>query len=124
MTTKKAISVDVQIKVKTVIMEKYLFKKLKELFKNLKKDKKGRSVQWTEHPADDLFDIILDNDKYKEKLLWANAKNVKNGEYYDTVIEDLKERCSKRGEEFPFNVAQSGRSLNASWVSTEMQWWR
>ena len=37
----------------------------------------------------------------------TNAKNVKNGQYYNKVIEELKERCSKRGEDFPFNVAQT-----------------
>ena len=49
----------------------------------------------------------MDNDKYKEKLLFTNVKNVKNGQYYDKVIEELKEKCSEKGEEFPFNVAQT-----------------
>ena len=43
----------------------------------------------------------------KEKLLLTNAKSVKNGQYYDKVIEELKERCSERGEELPFSVAQT-----------------
>ena len=64
-------------------------------------------MQWTEHLTDDLVDIILDNDKYKEKLLLTNVKNVKNGQYYDKVIEEVMERCSKRGEEFPLNDAQT-----------------
>ena len=38
-------------------------------------------------------------------------KNVKNGQYYDNVVEELKERCSERGEEFPFNVAQIRQKL-------------
>lgn len=37
----------------------------------------------------------------------TNVKNVKNGQYYDKVIGELKERCNERGEEFPFNVAQT-----------------
>ena len=68
---------------------------------------KGSRGQWKEHLLDNLVDIILDNDKRKEKLLLTNAKYVKNGQYYDKVIEELKERCSKRREEFPFNVAQT-----------------
>ena len=80
---------------------------VEELFKKLKKGKKERRVQWPEHLVDDLVDIILDNDKYKEILLLTNAKKVKNGQYCDKVIEELKERCSKRGEEFPFHVAKA-----------------
>ena len=72
-----------------------------------KKGKKRRRWQWTEHLVDDLVGIILDNDKYKEKLLLTNAKNVKNGQYYGKVIEELKERCSERGEKFPFNVTKT-----------------
>ena len=37
----------------------------------------------------------------------TNVKNVKNGQYYDKVIEELKERCSEREEEFTFNGAQT-----------------
>ena len=67
------------------------------MFKKPKKGNKGRRGQWTEHLADDLVDIILDNNKYKEKLLFANVKNVKNSQYYHEIIEELKEKCSERG---------------------------
>ena len=50
---------------------------VEELFKKPKKDKKGRRGEWTEHLANDLVDIILDNDKCKEKLLLTNVKNIK-----------------------------------------------
>ena len=53
----------------------------------------------------------MDNDKYKEKLLLANVKNVKNGQYYDKVTEELKEISSEREEEFPFNVAQTRQTF-------------
>ena len=75
--------------------------------KKLTKGKKARRVQWTEHLADVLIDIILDSDKYKKQLLLTNAKNVNNGQYYDKIMEELKERCSESGEEFPFNIAQT-----------------
>ena len=85
------------MKVKKMMREKYL---LKSCSRN-QKGKKGRIGQWPKHLADDLVDIILDNDKYKEKLLLTN------GQYYDKVVKELKERCSERGEESPCNVAQT-----------------
>ena len=78
-----------------------------DLLKKPKKGKKGRRGQWTEHLGNDLVDIILDNDKYKEKPLLTNAKNIKNGEDCHKVIEELKESCSERGEELTFNVKQT-----------------
>ena len=80
---------------------------VEELFKKPEKGKKGRRGQWTEHLANDLVDITLDSDKYKEKLLLANIKNIKSSQYYHKVIEELKERCSERREEFPVNVEQT-----------------
>ena len=80
---------------------------VEELFKKPKKGEKGRTGQWTEHLANDLVDIILNNDKYKEKLLLTNVKNIKNSQYHNKVIEELKERCSERGEKLPFNVEQT-----------------
>ena len=62
---------------------------VEELFKKPKIGKKGRRWQWTEHDlANDLVDLILDNDKYKEKPLLTNARNIKNSQYYHKVIED------------------------------------
>ena len=59
-----------------------------EHFKNKnKKSKKGRRNQWPEHLVDDLVDIILENYKYKEKLLLTNVKNVDNGQHYSKVID-------------------------------------
>ena len=51
-----------------------------EMFKKPKKFKNGRRGQRTEHLADNLVDIIFDNDKYKKKLLLRNVKNVKNSQ--------------------------------------------
>ena len=95
--------------VKKMMGEKYLLKSCsrKKGAKKEKKGRKGRRGQQTERLADDLVDIILDNDKYEEKLLLTNVKNVRNGQYYDKVIEELKERCSKKGKDFPFCVAQT-----------------
>ena len=92
------------MKVKKMMREKYL---LKSCSRNRKREKKGGRGQWTEHLANDLVDITLDSDKYKEKLLLANVKNIKSSQYYHKVIEELKERCSERREEFPVNVEQT-----------------
>ena len=70
---------------------------VEELFKEPKKAKKGRRGEWAKHVANDLVDIILDNDKHKEKPLLTNVKNIKNSQYYRKVIEELKETCSERG---------------------------
>ena len=74
---------------------------VEELFKKPKKGEKGKREQWTEHLANYLVDLILDNDKYKEKLLLANVKNIKSSQYDHKVIEELKERSRERREEFP-----------------------
>ena len=79
---------------------------VEELFKKPKKGKKQRRGQWTEHLTNDLVDIILDNDKYEEKLLLINVKNINSSQYYHKV-EKLKKRCSERGEEFPVNVEET-----------------
>ena len=56
---------------------------------------------------DDLVDIILENEKYKEKLLLTNVKKVKNTQYYTKVVEEMKDRCKERDEEYIFNVPQT-----------------
>ena len=37
----------------------------------------------------------------------ANVKNVKNSQYYVQVIQELKERCNERNEDFCFDVTQT-----------------
>ena len=92
-------SADVQMKVIKMMREKYLLRSCSRNQKKAKKEEEGN-----EHLGNDLVDIILDNDKYKEKLLLATAKNIKNSQNYHKVIEELKERCCERGEELTFNV--------------------
>ena len=75
--------------------------------KNNKKRKTGRKSQWPTDIVNDLVDIILEDDKLKEKLLMTNVKNVKNSEYYKLVIEELKQRCEQRGTEFGYDVVQT-----------------
>ena len=47
-------------------------------------------------------------------MLLTNFKNLENGQYYDKVIEELKERCNKTGEEFSFNIAQTRQKFKRS----------
>ena len=110
---KKTIFVDFQMKVKKMMREEYL---LKSCSRNRKRAKK-------EEEYNGVIDIIFDNDEYKEKLLLTNAKNVKNGQYYDKVIEELKERCSKREEVSPSTLDKPGsdQSLSIASISAEMQ---
>ena len=49
----------------------------------------------------------MENDKYKEKLLLTNVKNVKNGQHYSKVNAEIKEKCKVRDEQYVFNVAQT-----------------
>lgn len=37
----------------------------------------------------------------------TNVKNVKNSQYYDQVIQEIKQRCEERNEEFLFDVKQT-----------------
>ena len=54
-----------------------------------------------------MIDIILEDDRLKEKLLMTNVKNSKNSEYYEKVIKELKERCQARDEVFEYDVKQT-----------------
>ena len=65
------------------------------------KGKKGRKGQWPEHFFDDLVDVILYEEKLKEKLLLTNVKNKENGQHYGKAIElkiELKKIIFKKKE--------------------------
>lgn len=63
--------------------------------KNSKKQKVGRKPQWTTILAKEVVDIILENDKFKEKSLLTNVKNSKNSQYYPQVIDELRTGVNK-----------------------------
>ena len=71
------------------------------LKKKNKLKKKGRKCQWSETLGKDLVNIIVENDKYRQKLLMTSTKNPKSSRYIDCVVKELKERCVDRGEVFP-----------------------
>ena len=68
--------------------------------------KAGRKAQWSQSLLGDLVDIIISSDYYKKKLIFTNTKNQKNGDIYQKILGELKERASNRGEEVPFNNIQ------------------
>ena len=72
--------------------------------KNSKKQKVGRKPQWTTILATEVVDIILENDKFKEKSLLTNVKNSKNSQYYPQVIDELKDRCKQRDSIFTYGL--------------------
>jgi hypothetical protein len=53
-----------------------------------------------------LVDIIISSEFYKNKLIFTNTKNQRNGEIYKRVLVELKQRGSARGEEVPFDNIQ------------------
>ena len=79
--------------------------------KNSKKRKVGRKPQWSTILTEDLVDIILENDKFNEKLLLTNVKNSKNSQYYQQVINELKDRCKQRDSIFTYDLNQSRQKL-------------
>ena len=79
----------------------------KEYRQNRTTKKTGRKSQWDNETTNDLVNIILENEKLKEKLLLTNVKNTKNSQYYELVITQLTNRCQERNKEFDFNVNQT-----------------
>lgn len=72
-----------------------------------RKEKSKKRVLWLETHVDDLVDEIilkkiLETKQFKVKLLMTNVKNKKNSQYYYEVINEMKERCEGKGEEFKF----------------------
>ena len=54
-----------------------------------------------------MINIILEDDRLKEKLLLTNVKNSKNSEHYEKVIKELKGRYHTRDEVFEYDVKQT-----------------
>ena len=50
-----------------------------------------------------MIDIILEDDRLKEKLFMTSVKNRKNSEYYEEVIKELKVWCQARDEVFEYD---------------------
>ena len=58
--------------------------------------------------TNDLIDIILEDDRLKEKLLMTMLKTAKTANInYEKVIKELKERCQARDEVFEYDVERT-----------------
>ena len=73
---------------------------------NLKKKKAGRKAKWSETMVDDMVDIIVNNERFTRMLIFTNTPNQRNGVIYESVLQELKERCLPREENVPFNIGQ------------------
>lgn len=70
------------------------------------KPKTGRRSQWTVDQLDDFIDIVINNENFKEKLIFQNTKFQRNSSIYEQILKKLKARCAERNEEFNFSVNQ------------------
>ena len=61
----------------------------------------------------DLVDIIVEDEKLKNKLLLTNTRNAKNRVYYENVLAELKKRFEEHGEEFLYDVVQTRSKFEA-----------
>ena len=81
--------------------------------------KEVRKCQWSETLVKHLVDIVVEKDKYRQKLRMTNTKNAKNGQYMDCVVRELKEKSVDRGEEFPFDMNQTRQNVRHCVVAFE-----
>ena len=63
------------------------------------KQKKARKSKWQDHQIHDLVDVICLSKYFKKGLIFTNTKNSKNGETYEQVLKQLKERYLSQGQE-------------------------
>ncbi len=70
------------------------------------KKKSGRKAHWSGNALDDFVDIVVNNAKNQQKLIFTNTKNHQNGYLYDEILTELKKRCSSRKETIDFTIPQ------------------
>ena len=70
------------------------------------KKKAGRRSNWSKASVNDLIDIVVNDSRYKQKLIFVNTKHQTNGEIYKAILPELKKRASARGENLTFSVTQ------------------
>ena len=57
------------------------------------KKKAGRRSQWPSDVLDDFIDIIVNDEIYQKKLVFANTKNQQNIIIYEKILKELAMRC-------------------------------
>lgn len=63
----------------------------------------GRKSPWSQQQLNDFVDIIVENEEYKQKLIFRNTKFQRNGELYERIKSELEERCAARDFSFSAN---------------------
>ena len=81
------------------------------LGKSVKKNSKNKMLVENTILMEHLVDIILENDTFKEKLFLTNVKNSKNSQYYQQVMDELKDRCKQRDRIFTYNPNQTRQKI-------------
>ena len=81
------------------------------LGKSVKKNSKNKMLVENTILMEHLVDIILENDTFKEKLFLANVKNSKNSQYYQQVMDELKDRCKQRDRIFTYDLNQTRQKI-------------
>jgi len=80
--------------------------KTKQTKKVKKKGKRGRKSTWSTTQLDDFIDIVVSSDEYKNKLIFENSKNKRNGQVYESILAELKKRAKERKEDVAFSIGQ------------------
>ena len=84
---------------------------LRILGKSVKKNSKNKMLVENTILMEHLVDIILENDTFKEKLFLTNVKNSKNSQYYQQVMDELKDRCKQRDRIFTYDPNQTRQKI-------------
>ena len=71
-----------------------------------KKKKPGRKSRWSDNATNDFIDIVVNNDRFKQKQNFQNTKNQQNRSIYENILSELKKRSTERGEEITFSPEQ------------------
>ena len=96
-------------KLTVMVMVMNMTERFSKLFKKgkAKKNRKGRKCQRKENFVDDLVNLIVENEKYRQKLLLTNVKNAKNGQYMESAVKEIQERCTECSKKFPYSINQT-----------------
>ena len=81
------------------------------LGKSVKKNSKNKMLVENTILMEHLVYIILENDTFKEKLFLTNVKNSKNSQYYQQVMDELKDRCKQRDRIFTYDPNQTRQKI-------------
>ena len=65
-----------------------------------------RKPRWCPKSLDDFVDVVVSSNEFKNKLIFTNTKNQRNGPLYAKILYELKERASVVGDKFTMTFNQ------------------